>query len=96
MSASSKTLQFSFAWCVNSLVFHNDPASEEHWHYNKLLLSMHPPHARYFFLAFHIYCFGLQCAKIGNCTLWHNKQQKFAELGKKQLMVATSHHDEAD
>jgi len=52
MSASSETFQFSFAWCVNSLGFLNDPALQEHWSHNKGLLSLHPPGARTFSLHF--------------------------------------------
>ena len=95
MNASPKTFHFNFAWCVNSLVFLNDSDSQEHWHYNKLLLSMHPPHARYFFLGFHIYCFGLECMKVESCSLWPSKQWKFAKLGKNSERSAKILYDEA-
>ena len=42
MSASSKTFHFNFAWCVNSLVFVKDSASQEHW-----------SHSNYFYLCIH-------------------------------------------
>ena len=29
-----------------------------------------------------MYCFGLECTKVGSCSLWPNKQWKFAKLGK--------------
>ena len=48
MSASSKIFHFSFAGCVNSLVFLNDSDSQKHWSHKRLLLSLHPPGARTF------------------------------------------------
>jgi len=54
MTAGSKTFQFSFAWCVNSPVFLNNPASQEDWSHSRLLLSLHPPGAGTFPAILHI------------------------------------------
>lgn len=80
MSATSNTLQFSCAWCVNNLAILNYPATHEHWSQDRLLLSQHAPGARtsssdftYIVLGFNalrqqVACYGVTCN--GNLPNW--------------------------
>lgn len=92
MCTSSKTFQFN----VNSLVFLKDLCFTGALKSQQTTFVFAFTRYKYFSL-FHIIYFQLQCTKVESCSLWPNKEWKFARLGKKtSKMLASGHWEELE